>query len=298
MTRKYSVETLSSEIAALGVRKDDVIFISADLLKVRYFNRSTEQTYKDWLEILRAAVGPGGTIVIPAYTPTFSRFKKNPAIVFDVDSEPSAGALSKAVHLFGGAARSLHPTNSCFAIGPMAQYILHGHDHTASSYLPYHRVLELSGKNLMIGTVDKSNGPMAFHLVQENLGHTLKHPSNYLRQTYFKDPESLQIRLFTRRDVGGCTRGGYNLMGRHLIEGAMTLGNIGAGLSACIDIRKSAQIIEDVLTNNPRLIRCDHKDCVSCYGRFVYNGLGALDFWPKKIANKLLPKQGLKRTPK
>ncbi len=297
MTRKYSVDTLASDIAALGVKQDDVIFISADLLKVRYFNRSTEQTYRDWLEILRTAVGPGGTIVIPAYTPTFSRFRKNPAIIFDINAEPSAGALSKAVHLFGGAERSLHPTNSCFAIGPMAQYILRGHDHDARSYLPYHRVLDLNGKNLMIGTVDKNNGAMAFHLVQENLGHTSTHPSIHLRQTYFRDPETSQVRIFTRSDIGGCTRGVYNLMGRHIIEGAMTLGTIGAGLSACIDIRKSAQIIDDVLKNNPRLVRCDHMDCVSCYGRFVYNGLGALNFWPKKIAKKLLSIQGMKRSP-
>ena len=124
---------------------------------------------------------------------------------------------------------------------------------------------------------------MTFHLVQERLGHTRSHPSNGLRQTYFEDPLTGEINLFTRRDVGGCTRGLYNLIGQHLIDHAMKIGTIGRGLSACVDIEKSARLIEQVLKNNPNVIRCDDLNCVSCYGRFVYNGLGVFKFWPKKI---------------
>lgn len=294
-----TINQILDQIRQLGILEEDVLFISADLLKVGYFNRSAEQTYQDWVDIFHSLIGSKGTFVIPAYTPTFSRFRKDRGIIFDIDAEPSAGALSKALHQFARPARSLHPTNSCFAVGPMADYILRGHDHTASSYLPYHRVRELKGKNLMLGTLDKNNGPMAFHLVQETLGHTATHPSNYLRQTYFKDPATSELRLYTRKDVGGCTRGLYNLTGRHLIENAMTVGFVGKGLSACLDIGKSAEIIEDVLLNNPRLIRCGHQDCVSCYGRFVYNGLAALPFWPKKILSKVFAHQRhFKRTPK
>lgn len=285
---KLSKDSILADINSLGVSSDDVIFISADLLKVGYFNRTTEQTYRDWVEIFRSLIGSTGTLVIPAYSPTFSRFRKRRDMVFNVHAEPSAGALSLAIHRFGKATRSLHPTNSCFAIGPMADYILRGHDHTASSYLPYQRVLELKGKNLMLGTLDKGNAPMAFHLVQEQLGHTRSHPSNGLRQTYFEDPQTAQIKLFTRRDVGGCTRGLYNLIGQHLIGQAMKIGTVGRGLSACVDIEKSARLIEQVLQNNSNLIQCDHKDCVSCYGRFVYNGFGVFEYWPKKLLKSFL----------
>ncbi len=293
---KFSKDSILTNINHLGIGSDDVVFISADLLKVGYFNRTTEQTYQDWVEILHALIGNTGTLVIPAYSPTFSRFRKRRDMVFNIHAEPSAGALSLAIHRFGKAARSLHPTNSCFAIGPMADYILRGHDHTASSYLPYQRVLELKGKNLMLGTLDKGNSPMAFHLVQENLGHTRSHPSNGLRQIYFEDPLTGQIKLFTRRDVGGCTRGLYNLIGQHLIGQAMKIGIVGRGLSACVEVEKSAKLIEQVLQNNPNLIRCDHKDCVSCYGRFVYNGFGIFKYWPKKLLKSFstLPSQLIK----
>lgn len=280
---KFSKDSILADISRLGILSDDVIFVSADLLKVGYFNRTTEQTYQDWVEIFRNLIGGKGTLVIPAYSPTFSRFRKRRDMVFNIHAEPSAGALSLAIHRFGKAERSLHPTNSCFAIGPMAEFILRGHDQSASSYLPYHRVLELKGKNLMLGTVDKGNGPMAFHLVQEQLGHTSSHPSNGLRQTYFEDPITGEIKLFTRQDIGGCTRGLYNLTGQHLIGQAMKIGTVGRGLSACVDIEKSARLIKQVMKNNPNLIRCDHKDCVSCYGRCIYNGFGVFAFWPNKI---------------
>ena len=290
-------DNILAQINSLGISADDVFFISADLLKVGYFNRSTEQTYQDWVEIFVSLIGKMGTLVIPAYSPTFLRFRKRRDRIFNIKSEPSAGALSLAIHRYGKAARSQHPTNSCFAIGPMADYILRGHDHTANSYLPYQRVLELKGKNLMLGTVDKGNSPMAFHLIQEQLGHTRSHPSAGLYQTYFEDPLTGQVKLFTRWDVGGCTRGLYNLIGQHLIGQAMKVGIVGRGLSACVDIEKSASLIEQVLQHNPNLIRCDHKDCVSCYGRFVYNGFGVFKFWPKKIVKSFLtlPHQLLKR---
>jgi aminoglycoside N3'-acetyltransferase len=289
-------ENILAQISSLGISADDVFFISADLLKVGYFNRSKEQTYQDWVEIFVSLIGRRGTLVIPAYSPTFLRFRKRRDVVFNIKSEPSAGALSLAIHRYGKAARSLHPTNSCFAIGPMADYILRGHDHNASSYLPYQRVLELKGKNLMLGTVDKGNSPMAFHLIQEQLGHTRSHPSAGLHQTYFEDPLTGQVKLFTRRDVGGCTRGLYNLIGQHLIGQAMKVGTVGRGLSACVDIEKSASLIKQVLQLNPNLIRCDHKDCISCYGRFVYNGYSVFKFWPKKIVKSIftLPHQLLK----
>lgn len=280
---KFSKESILADLNNLGVSSGDIIFISADLLKVGYFNQTTEQTYQDWVEIFRSLIGNTGTLVIPAYSSTFSRFRKRSDMVFNIHAVPSAGALSLAIHRFGKAQRSLHPTNSCFAIGPMADFILRDHDHTASSYLPYHRVLELKGKNLMLGTLDKGNGPMAFHLVQEILGHTIGHPSNGLRQTFFEDPLTAEVKLFTRRDVGGCTRGLYNLIGQHLIDRAIKIGYVGRGLSATVDIEKSTRLIERVLKNNPNLIRCDHADCVSCYGRFVYNRFGIIKFWPKKI---------------
>ena len=77
----------------------------------------------------------------------FWRFKKQKDIVFSSNSRSTSGALSLAFQNYPGVQRSRHPTNSCFAIGPNAKHILAKHDTNSSTYFPYHRVIELGGKN-------------------------------------------------------------------------------------------------------------------------------------------------------
>ena len=82
--RKVSKEKIIFDLGSLGLKKGDVIFIAADLFHIGYFNKSREQTYKDWVEILTTCVGEEGTIILPSYTDTSVRFKKNKNVVFDV----------------------------------------------------------------------------------------------------------------------------------------------------------------------------------------------------------------------
>lgn len=285
--KKVTADAIVQQLRALNLERDAIVFISADLLRIGYFNKTIDQTLIDWIYILKEAFGSSATLVIPAYTNTFSRFNKDPTTIFSTKSEPASGALSKAFFHYGNARRSLHPSHSCFAIGPEAEYILKGHDHTASCYAPYHKVIESGGKNLLLGTIDQSNGPMAFHAVQESLNQTLSHPSANLYQTYFLDQYG-EVKLFTRKDVGGCTRGLFKTYGHLIIHGAMEVFETGKARSALIDARKSFDIIKSIMSADASLIMCDDKMCTSCRGRYCYNKFGILKFWPKKIMNLLL----------
>ena len=282
MSKKFSKELLINQIESLGVSKGDVVFLTADLLRVGYFRGNAEETLKDWVEILMDVIGDEGTLVIPAYTETFFRFSSKKKAMFSSSAETTSGSLSKGIFKYAKPLRSTHPTNSCFAVGSQAQYILQGHDESASSYLPYARVMALGGKNLLLGAIDEINGPMAFHCVQENLGHTRKHPSSGFYQSYYKDAEG-DIKLFTRQDVGGCTRGVYKTYGPHMVANAICVGVVGRSLSACIDVKKSYDVLRHILQNSPSMIQCSDPLCTSCRGRFLYNRWGVLHFWPKKF---------------
>jgi aminoglycoside 3-N-acetyltransferase len=286
MSRKLSKETLIQQIESLGVIKGDVVFLTADLLRIGYFRSNVEETLKDWVEILQAVIGIEGTLVIPAYTDTFFRFSSRKEVLFTRNAETTSGALSKAILKYGSPLRSAHPTNSCLAAGPQAQYILQGHDESASSYLPYARVMELGGKNLILG-IDEINGTMAFHCVQEHLGHTRKHPYSGLYQSFYLDSEGNK-KLFTRLDFGGCTSGVFKTYGSHITANAIRVGTVGRSVSACIDVKKSFNILKHILQNSPALIQCANPLCTSCRGRFVYNRWGVLLFWPKKFLHVLL----------
>jgi len=267
---KANREQLAHSLNNLGLSRGHIVFIAADLLRVGYFNKTRKQTYADWIWALQQAVGQEGTLVIPAYTTTFPRWKKSDAL-FTLSSPTSSGSLSDAFQANHATLRSHHPTNSCFAIGPHAQYILDGHDHNSTSYLPYQRVVELGGKNLMAGAFsDHRLAPMAMHCAQEILGLTEKNWSSGLTQCYFYNNNKKEKSLFTRRDVGGCTAAGYKTLGHHIINNAVDFGYIIQGFSAYIDCRKSLDIFIKLYRESPYLLKCDDKRCRSCYGSPIH----------------------------
>lgn len=279
MINKVTIDNILKELSDLGVKQGDTLFLSADLMKVGYFNKTSEQTLKDWVTILIEAVGEEGTLIVPANTNSFSRFRKDKSLIFREDTPPDAGSLSTAFYKYASVIRSRHPTNSCFGWGKHAKHILSEHDEKSGAYSVYGKIIGLNGKNLMLGTAsDNKNCPMPFHYVQELLGHTATHPSSKLRQCYYEDQNG-EIRLFSRRDVGGCTSGGMNTYGRHIIARAINFAKVGKSISALVDTRRSFDVLMDIFTNRPSLIRCDNKYCFSCYGRFVYNGFGVFPFY-------------------
>ena len=100
-------------------------------------------------DALLAALGPDGTLVVPAFTPENSdtsrahrarvahlspeeadvyRARKMPPFDPDTTPCPSMGALAECVRTTRGAVRSAHPQTSLAAIGARAAELLSGHD--------------------------------------------------------------------------------------------------------------------------------------------------------------------------
>jgi aminoglycoside 3-N-acetyltransferase len=271
------------DLQAIGLRQGDLVLITADLGAVGFAERNRSQTGRAWMEILRAAVGVEGTVIVVGYTASFFRFKKDPAVVFDRNASPTSGALSKAFLQDQAVLRSAHPTCSYFGFGPEAGALLAGHDAGSPSYAVIGKVIARGGKNLMLGTVDRKNAPMAFHYAQEELGHTKQHPFCGWFQSYYRTAEG-EVRLFTQWDCGGCSRGAYHLYGALAVEGAVTFGTVGNARSALMDGSTSLRIIKAAIGRNRRLTLCDDPSCLSCYGHWRNTGLGAGALFARKMA--------------
>jgi len=275
------LERIFCEIRDLGVQDGDLLFVSADLLRVGYFRSNAEETLKDWIELLTALVGINGTIIMPSYSEVMLRHKKHSGFVFTPESQSNSGSLVNGFIKYGpNIVRSSHPAMSCLGIGPLAPKILREHTRDSTAYLPYEIVTKLKGKNLMLGTVDAKNCPMTFHLAQQTLGHTLKHPLCGLLKTHFLD-ERGDIQTYILRDLGGCTRGVHKQWIKIIEAGAVRFGNVGRTVSALVDCESSYDVMVRVLDEQPRTIRCDDYYCLSCRGRAVYNGIGVLSFYPR-----------------
>jgi aminoglycoside N3'-acetyltransferase len=284
---KPTPDTILEQLKSIGVVEGDVLFVTADLMRVGLFLKSRRETMKTWVDILLQAVGKEGTVVAAAYTRTFFRFKKNTEIIFTTDSPSNSGALSTALLADPRALRSLHPTSSCVAIGHNAQEIIHGHDQNSLCYSLLRKLIEYNGKHLMLGTLDRENAPLGLHYAQELMGITKTEPTVGLFQTYYID-QSGQRKLFTRWDVGGCSRGGYKMLGHLMTENAMTISLIGNAASALIDAKSATEIAMAALIIDRRAFICDNLNCLSCRGRWSVNGLATPAFYFRKyFANKI-----------
>lgn len=286
---KPDIQLILDQLTTLGVRQGDVLFVTADLLRVGLFHKNRSETMRAWVNLLTQAVGPSGTIVAAAYTPLFFRYRKNPNIVFTRSSPTTAGALSTALLNDPRAHRSKHPSNSCVAIGKDAEEILQSHDQHALSYSVLGEIVKRKGKHLMLGTIDRKNAPLALHYAQELLGITKTEPTVGMFQTYYHDAKGQQ-NLFTKWDVGGCSRGGYKIFGHLLVEDAVSLGVVGNALSALIDAEKSVDVAKIALTADRRAFICDDTFCTSCRGRWSVSGLATPAFYFKKYAMRRLLK--------
>lgn len=275
-------DSILSDLRALGIVEGDLLFVTANLGSVGYLAASRSQTMRDWVHLLSTAVGESGTVIVAAYTPSFFRFNKNAEIVFSRSAKSNAGPLANAFLNDAKSVRSDHPTNSYVGIGPLASSILRDADSAAMSYTPIGKMVSLGAKNLMLGTVDKDNAPMCFHYAQEELGITRTEPTAGWFQTYV-DQGGGERALYTRRDVGGCSRGAHNLYGKLLATGAMRIGSVGASTSALIDGPRSLETIRRVLKTQREIVLCEDQWCTSCYGRWSNVGYRVFGFYARKL---------------
>ncbi|MFJ8309221.1 MULTISPECIES: aminoglycoside N(3)-acetyltransferase [unclassified Streptomyces] len=136
--RESEVAETAAQLSALGVREGGILLAHASL-------RGTGLRDDVLLHALRTALGPEGTLVVPAFTPENSdtspahlalvRDAPDPAAFraamapFDPDRTPcpGMGRLAERVRTTEGAARSDHPQTSFAALGARAAELMKGH---------------------------------------------------------------------------------------------------------------------------------------------------------------------------
>jgi aminoglycoside 3-N-acetyltransferase len=134
----------------LGVTLGDVVFIhsSIDRLNLNFpFYRA--------LSLLKEAVGSSGTIIFPTYPKQTSYEFLRRGEIFDIRKTPSfTGLLNEFARKQPNSVRSLHPTKSVSAIGPLSKQITVSHQDSPYPYdfnSPYYKISEHNGKIIGLG---------------------------------------------------------------------------------------------------------------------------------------------------
>lgn len=147
-----SKQHLISDLQKAGVCKGDNIIVHSSLSKIGYVEGGASAV----VDALLSVVGENGTLLMPSFAhDTFSKFylDKNP--IFDVLNSPSlAGSITENFRRRKGVVRSLHPTDSVAAMGPLADYFVSEHFGRLTpydNYSPYFKLTLKNGKILNIG---------------------------------------------------------------------------------------------------------------------------------------------------
>ena len=145
-----SIEALSSAFVSCGVRCGGVLLVHASINSLSAAPDSPPPSPDDVLDALLDALGPQGTLLIPTLS---YLFVSEAQPVFNVTTTPSnLGALSSAMLARKGASRSLHPTHSVAAIGPLAQELTQSHKNDRTPV----------GPNSPFSLLKNHNGQVAF----------------------------------------------------------------------------------------------------------------------------------------
>ena len=159
----------------IGICEGDLVCVHSRFSSLGYVKGGPET----FIAALQESVGSTGTIMMPTFSMSGSMLAYiESGDVFDVRNTPSRiGLLTEIFRNTPGVIRSLHPTNSVAAKGPLSRELVKEHDKSSTPYgnhTPYERLKSMKGKILMVNTHVHS----FLHHIQE----TVEFPNLYLEK--------------------------------------------------------------------------------------------------------------------
>ena len=148
MNFDYDFNELFNSYNSLKIKKNDVIYISGNLLLLgKYLNQNI---LIDHLNVLKRIIGKGGTISFPTHS--FSLIKNKKSIFDKKKTFSETGSLTEFLRKQKSAIRQFHPFSSTCAIGKYAKYICSKNtSHVYGVDSPFDRLIKLKAKFISFG---------------------------------------------------------------------------------------------------------------------------------------------------
>jgi aminoglycoside 3-N-acetyltransferase len=151
-TKPLTKQDILNDLRKLGLKEGDIVLVHSSLSTIGYVEGGADTV----IDALLEAVGPSGTILMPAFpSPEIMAdyAKTNP--LFDPKNTPSyMGEITEVFRCRKEALRSLSPTHSVAAIGPHAEYLVKDHEKDqvqCGKNSPFFKLIELDGYIVLLG---------------------------------------------------------------------------------------------------------------------------------------------------
>lgn len=238
---------LAADLGRLGVAPGGVLLVHAALPPLGYVPGGAEAV----IGALADAVGQGGTVLMPTHT---WEWVDKGLREFDVrHTRGCVGALSEVFRHTPGAVRSLHPTHSVAAIGPLAEELTAGHeaaDTPCGPGTPYAAVADRGGQVLLLGVGLESNTSFYTAEVAAGVPYLLRDEPD-LFVLVDRDGTRRERPVRRHRWVG---RRFASTEGLLAAAGAIRRGPVGGSSSLLLDAARFREVVRDELRRTPNLL--------------------------------------------
>lgn len=241
-------ETISHNLKELGIKPGDLLVVHSSLSSFGRVDGGADTVVDSLLEV----VAPGGTLVVPTFT--------SGSGVFDPLKSPStSGAITEVLRTRKHAVRSLHPTHSVAAIGPLADGITEGHDqvHAFGRGSPLFKILQARGKILQIGTTHTTNSMI--HVAEEIAGVGYLDRSQPAKVITSRGKH---VSRWVRRP--GCSMGFDVVEAPMQSSGAIAEIQIGRSRVRLMTARSVVDEATELLRGDAEALLCDRPECGTC----------------------------------
>jgi aminoglycoside 3-N-acetyltransferase len=231
----------------LGIEAGDVLLAHSSLSSFGRVEGGVDAVIDALLDVL----GPDGTLVLPTHT--WDRVNaRNP--VFDAARTPCCvGHIPETFRRRPGVRRGLHPTHSCAAIGPRAEWLFEGHETQVTPCgpkSPYQRLMDCGGKIAFIGVTLAVN--TSFHAVEELA--CVPWLFDRFEMLYTVLPDGSRRAVPSRRHCDHMHRDFPSMEPVLESAGALVKGAIGAATVRVIDASGMERVVTPMLAEDPFLL--------------------------------------------
>jgi aminoglycoside 3-N-acetyltransferase len=156
---------MTSDLKSLGVRPGGVLMVHSSLSSLGYVWGGAATVIQSLLEVL----GPTGTLVMPTHS--WDVMEAGCRVFHVRETKSCVGAITEEFRRMPGALRSVHPSHSIAAIGPLAAELVSGHETCSTPCgigTPYEKICRTNGQVLFVGTTLDSN--TIYHTIEAMAG--------------------------------------------------------------------------------------------------------------------------------
>lgn len=233
----------------LGVRDGTVVMAHSSLSAMGEVEGGADTV----IAALAEAVGEDGTLCMPAMA------SEQP---FRVESSPSTvGIVTDRFRSWPGVKRGLHPTHSACCLGPMADWLIHGHIDQPTALgpgSPWGRVAQLEHGYILLMGCDQDRNTL-LHSAEEAVDAPYLKPleRDYIDEAGQRKTKHLERFPGPHRDFIGLDR-----LFRE--AGVMKTAKIGRATCRLMKAREVLQLAIRALQEDPAAVLCDNPNCRDC----------------------------------